>query len=236
MSDAPLDCLPDGICLGFCCFGLRRFPISILRWRHVEDLRKSYLTNHATGSTTIALGALARSTAWISTERTDYVRPPALAANRLSGFFLPCIVRTKCIYDLGFHACATLFASSILYWAISLALLAVTIIGTDIAPWIRILQLVAAVGFAVASAIFAIELQHHWALPAPNVLGWHIGFWDFLGSCGLALCAVFALLNDDLSQKSIRRFITSGVSLFCVVNTLDETDGLQDVGASSSAA
>lgn len=111
-------------------------------------------------------------------------------------------LRTSYIYDLGFIACATLFASSIIYWFTSLASLIVTILGVETASWIRVLQLIAALGFAVASAIFALETQGNWMIPAVDCLGWHIGFWNFVGSCGFILFAAFTLATDTKAQSS----------------------------------
>lgn len=65
-------------------------------------------------------------------------------------------LRTDYIYDLGFGACSTLFLSSVIYWITALASLVVAILKVETAPWIRALQLIAALGFAVASAIFAL--------------------------------------------------------------------------------
>ena len=33
-----------------------------------------------------------------------------------------------------------------------------------------------------------LETQSVWYLPAPGVLGWHIGFWNLIGAYGFTLC------------------------------------------------
>lgn len=137
-------------------------------------------------------------------------------------------LRTSYLYDLGFIACATLFISSIVYWLTALASLVVTIIGSETAPWIRVLQLIAAIGFAAASAIFMIETQDHWTVPALHVLGWHVGFWNLVGSCGFALFAVFALDVDEQRQShSVTHYFWGMFRLWsCIDAKADVPQGL----------
>lgn len=33
-----------------------------------------------------------------------------------------------------------------------------------------------------------VEVQPRWYIPAPGVLGWHIGLWNFIGAIGFTLC------------------------------------------------
>ena len=33
-----------------------------------------------------------------------------------------------------------------------------------------------------------LETQEKWYLPAMNTLGWHIGFWNWIGALGFTLC------------------------------------------------
>lgn len=33
-----------------------------------------------------------------------------------------------------------------------------------------------------------LETQKKWYLPAPKVLGWHIGLWNLIGALGFTLC------------------------------------------------
>ena len=109
-------------------------------------------------------------------------------------------LRTTYIHDIGFIACATLLISTVIYWITSAASLVVTMVGAGTEPWIRVLQLVGAIGFAFASLIFMIETQDSWTVPALHMLGWHVGFWNLVGSCGFALFAAFALNAEESSQ------------------------------------
>lgn len=38
-----------------------------------------------------------------------------------------------------------------------------------------------------------LETQPKWYIPAPNVLGWHIGFWNMIGAFG------FTVIQSKLS-------------------------------------
>jgi hypothetical protein len=42
-------------------------------------------------------------------------------------------------------------------------------------------QVIGGSGFIVSGILFMIETQQKWYLPAPKVLGWHIGVWNLLG-------------------------------------------------------
>ena len=78
---------------------------------------------------------------------------------------------THYLYDLGFLACALLLCSSLVYCSTSIALLVSTLQPFN-TKWIRIPQLLAAIGFATSSVLFMIETQMYWWLPATDVLGW----------------------------------------------------------------
>lgn len=47
----------------------------------------------------------------------------------------------------------------------------------------------------MASILFMIETQTHWLIPEWHAIGWHISFWNFVGSVGFTLCAAFAMTS-----------------------------------------
>jgi len=57
-------------------------------------------------------------------------------------------------------------------------------------------QVVGGMGFVISGALFMIETQKRWYLPALSVLGWHIGMWNLIGGIGFTLCPIFGLLGD----------------------------------------
>lgn len=42
-------------------------------------------------------------------------------------------------------------------------------------------QVIGGTGFIVSGTLFMLETQQKWYLPAPKVLGWHIGVWNLIG-------------------------------------------------------
>lgn len=104
-------------------------------------------------------------------------------------------LRTHFIYDLGFVTCSILLCSSIVYCtAAAASFISILQIGS-IANWIRVPQFIAGIGFTIASILFMLETQTHWLVPEWRVLGWHISFWNFIGSIGFTLCAAFAMIS-----------------------------------------
>jgi hypothetical protein len=48
-------------------------------------------------------------------------------------------------------------------------------------------QVIGGTGFIVSGTLFMLETQQKWYLPAPKVLGWHIGVWNLIGVSDLRL-------------------------------------------------
>jgi hypothetical protein len=70
-------------------------------------------------------------------------------------------------------------------------------------------QVIGGIGFVISGALFTIETQKHCWQPAPSVLGWHIGMWNFVGGIGFTLCPIFGLLGSKnwmLYQSSCSTF------------------------------
>ena len=41
--------------------------------------------------------------------------------------------------------------------------------------------------FGLFSTLFTLETQPKWYIPAPDVLGWHIGIWNLIGALGFTV-------------------------------------------------
>lgn len=112
-------------------------------------------------------------------------------------------LRTHFIYEIGFLACAIQLVSGSLFWlskfttlpGITEQISQPVLDGTNWAP-----QIVGCIGFIVASLLFMLETQHKWYVPAPNILGWHVGFWKLVGCTGFLLSAVFGPLGEHGMQ------------------------------------
>lgn len=50
-----------------------------------------------------------------------------------------------------------------------------------------------------------LETQKRWYLPAPTVLGWHIGLWNLIGAIGFTLCGAlgFASSSSDACEIAL---------------------------------
>lgn len=42
-----------------------------------------------------------------------------------------------------------------------------------------------------------IEVQEKWYLPAPRMLGWHIGLWNLVGAIGFTLCGALGFASGQ---------------------------------------
>ena len=60
-------------------------------------------------------------------------------------------------------------------------------------------QVVGGSGFIISSTLFMLETQEKWYLPAPKLLGWHIGFWNLVGGIGFTLCGALGFGASDAS-------------------------------------
>lgn len=66
--------------------------------------------------------------------------------------------------------------------------------------------LVGGVLFIISSALYMLETQRTWYIPAPHLLGWHIGLWNLIGSIGWTLAASFGYCSR--SWCAYRRYLT----------------------------
>lgn len=106
-------------------------------------------------------------------------------------------LRTHYIHDLGYLAGATqLFAATV--FGIS-GITALPGINENLTPQWRlnaaywIPQVIGGSGFIVSSSLYMLETQRKWYLPAPHMLGWHIAFWNLIGSVGFTLCGALGM-------------------------------------------
>ena len=105
-------------------------------------------------------------------------------------------LRSHMIYDIGFMTSCVLLSSSFVYSTAAIAALATTATTGVVARYIRIPQMVAAVGFTVSSALFALETQSAWLRPEPKAIGWHLSVWNTIGSLGFLLTAIFGFAES----------------------------------------
>ncbi|OCL13211.1 integral membrane protein [Glonium stellatum] len=61
-------------------------------------------------------------------------------------------------------------------------------------------QVIGGSGFIISGTLFMIETQSKWWKPAFTTLGWHVGFWNFIGGVGFTLCPCFGYDLASWSQ------------------------------------
>jgi hypothetical protein len=106
-------------------------------------------------------------------------------------------LKTHYFHELGFLAClAQLFGASIFWISGFTALPGIqNVIPSqgllDGIFWVP--QVVGGSGFIVSGMLFMLETQPKWYIPAPKILGWHIGLWNLIGAIGFTVSTLVEL-------------------------------------------
>ncbi|TKA74312.1 hypothetical protein B0A49_07607 [Cryomyces minteri] len=103
-------------------------------------------------------------------------------------------LRTHYLHELGFLACLAQLIGASIFWIAGLN--ALPGINDRLSPgaldgiyWTP--QVVGGCGFIVSGTLFMLETQEKWWKPALGTLGWHIGFWNWIGGIGFTLSPAF---------------------------------------------
>lgn len=122
-------------------------------------------------------------------------------------------LRTHYFHELGFLASLVQFLAATIFWIAGFTGLPGILNHmssglTDGVYWVP--QIVGGLGFVVSGLLFTLETQTKWWKPAPNVLGWHIGAWNFIGGIGFTLCGALGPGSNSSSgvmyQTSLATF------------------------------
>lgn len=99
----------------------------------------------------------------------------------------------KTVYsrEMGFWACLIQLFGATVFWISGFTGLPpiqdrLSTAGINGAYWSP--QVIGGWGFIISSGMFMLETQRKWYLPAPTLLGWHIGLWNMVGAIGFTLC------------------------------------------------
>lgn len=100
-------------------------------------------------------------------------------------------LRSHYFHELGFLASLIQLIGATIFWIAGFTGLPGIINNmsqglTDGVYWTP--QIVGGLCFVISGLLFTIETQPKWYIPAPQVLGWHIGCWNFIGGIGFTLC------------------------------------------------
>ncbi|KAK3685459.1 hypothetical protein B0T22DRAFT_465724 [Podospora appendiculata] len=102
--------------------------------------------------------------------------------------------------DVGFLACLSQMLGATIFWIASFTGLppildALSTPAANGVFWLP--QVVGGTGFIVSSLLFMIEVQDRWYIPAPRLLGWHIGLWNLVGAIGFTLCGALGFASEN---------------------------------------
>lgn len=139
-------------------------------------------------------------------------------------------LHTHYFHDIGFLACSSQMFGATIFWisgftALPPILSNLSVPATNGVYWLP--QVVGGTGFIVSSFLFMLETQPKWYIPAPHVLGWHIGLWNLLGAIGFTLCGALGFGGMAASIQyalTLSSFIGSWsflVSFVMILNFLD---------------
>ena len=112
-------------------------------------------------------------------------------------------IKTHYIHDLGFLACTAQMIGATIFWIAGFTALPGILnnfspLATTWAYWFP--QVVGGSGFVISGLLFMIETQSRWSIPAPNVLGWHIGLWNLIGGGGVTVSPCFGFDSASWAQ------------------------------------
>lgn len=112
-------------------------------------------------------------------------------------------LRTHYFHELGFLACLSQLFGATIFWISGFTALPgiynhMSHGLTDGIYWTP--QVIGGSGFIVSGTLFMIETQTKWYIPAPKVLGWHIGLWNLIGGVGFTLCPAFGYDTASWAQ------------------------------------
>ena len=115
---------------------------------------------------------------------------------------------THYLREIGFLACLAQMIGATVFWISGFTALkpitaALSAPASNGVYWLP--QVVGGAGFIVSSLLLMIEVQDKWYRPALGSLGWHIGFWNFVGAIGFTLCGAlgFGVENGESIQYAL---------------------------------
>ncbi|KAH7149381.1 hypothetical protein B0J13DRAFT_584004 [Dactylonectria estremocensis] len=112
-------------------------------------------------------------------------------------------LKTHYFREIGFLACFSQMVGATIFWIAGITSLPPILDNFSKAEengvyWAT--QVIGGCGFIISGALFMIEVQPRWYIPAPGVLGWHIGLWNLIGAIGFTLCGA---LGFGISQPGV---------------------------------
>ncbi|KAK0638879.1 hypothetical protein B0T16DRAFT_422036 [Cercophora newfieldiana] len=155
---------------------------------HHHASKPSWISHHPVSSSD-SVSPDSRETTLKDTHHKEWVWKPSLHD-----------LKSRYIYSISFWACLAQLIGATIFWISGFT--ALPPINTSLPTpalngiyWLP--QVVGGTGFIISSLLFMLEVQDKWYLPAPNLLGWHVGFWNLIGSVGFTLCGALGFAERE---------------------------------------
>lgn len=140
-------------------------------------------------------------------------------------------LKTHYLHELGFLASLIQFIAATIFWIAGFTGLPGILNHmsqglTDGVYWVP--QMVGGAGFIASGLLFTLETQEKWYRPAFHVLGWHIGFWNFIGGIGFTLCGALGPASTNSGVEYETTLATFwGSWAFMIGSTIQWYESLQ---------
>ncbi|KAI9864359.1 MAG: hypothetical protein M1813_003279 [Trichoglossum hirsutum] len=119
-------------------------------------------------------------------------------------------LRTHYLHEIGFLASLVQFISATVFWISGFTALP-NIVNKD-----------------EIGALFVLETQPKWWIPAPSVLGWHVGVWNLIGGVGFTLCGALGFSSTSSSKVAYQSSLATfwGSWAFLIGSTIQWYESL----------
>ncbi|KAK3402886.1 hypothetical protein B0T20DRAFT_503240 [Sordaria brevicollis] len=153
-------------------------------------------------------------------------------------------LKSHYLHEIGFISCLVQLIGAVIFWTegftgLPFAQNNLSVGALNGSYWLP--QVVGGAFFMVSAILTMVEVQDKWYVPAPNLLGWHIGAWSFVGAVGLTVTGALGFAQNAGPQyeyavgmatfvASCAFFIASLILLFEALNKYPLTVGTAPPG------
>ncbi|EGO61309.1 hypothetical protein NEUTE1DRAFT_135264 [Neurospora tetrasperma FGSC 2508] len=112
-------------------------------------------------------------------------------------------LKSHYLHEIGFLSCILQLIGSIIFWTegfTGLPIVQNNISTGALAGCYWVPQVVGGFFFGLSAVLTMVEVQDRWYVPAPNLLGWHIGAWCLVGSFGLIVTGALGFVQNAGAQ------------------------------------
>jgi len=97
-------------------------------------------------------------------------------------------------------------------------------------------QVIGGSGFIISSILYMLESQKRWYVPALGELGWHVGFWNFVGGVGFTICGAFGYSTAHWAQYQSTLSTFWGGFAFLIGSVMQLYEAVNPAGGMNDAA